>query len=82
MMSFNRTNTTDCPCKDCEDRHSGCHGKCQRFAEWRVKVDERREKERRFYQSNNTISEHHRRQIWRKSRWRNVQTMRRSDKDR
>ena len=22
------------PCKDCEDRHSGCHSKCAKYGEW------------------------------------------------
>lgn len=25
-----------CPCKGCENRHSGCHGKCEAYAEFRV----------------------------------------------
>lgn len=22
------------PCKDCEERHSGCHSKCKKYGEW------------------------------------------------
>lgn len=22
------------PCKDCPDRHQGCHAECARYAEW------------------------------------------------
>ena len=34
----------DCPCKGCETpvRHPGCHGKCERKAEW----DRKKEKDR------------------------------------
>jgi len=23
-----------CPCRDCPDRHIGCHGKCDKYQEW------------------------------------------------
>ena len=23
------------PCKDCTDRHSGCHPKCEKYGEWK-----------------------------------------------
>ncbi len=26
-----------CPCKGCEDRREGCHGKCAEYKEWTVK---------------------------------------------
>ena len=25
---------TSSPCKDCEDRQSGCHSKCEKYGEW------------------------------------------------
>lgn len=34
-----------CPCKGCEDRELGCHGRCGRYAEWRAKADEERAKQ-------------------------------------
>ena len=27
------------PCIDCDDREPGCHGKCDRYKEWRVEFD-------------------------------------------
>lgn len=24
-----------CPCKGCEDRIAGCHGKCENYKEWK-----------------------------------------------
>lgn len=24
------------PCKDCENRQHGCHGKCEKYAEWKA----------------------------------------------
>ena len=32
-----------CPCKDCEERHPACHGKCEKYIEW--KKDEAEKKE-------------------------------------
>ena len=29
------------PCKDCPDRYSGCHAKCERYREFRRELDER-----------------------------------------
>ena len=37
------------PCKDCEKREQGCHGKCQEYIDYRKECDEdieRRNKER------------------------------------
>ena len=31
------------PCKDCEERHVGCHSKCEKYAEFRKEVNEKRE---------------------------------------
>ena len=28
-----------CECKDCDDRYPGCHDKCDRYAEYRKKVE-------------------------------------------
>jgi len=27
------------PCKNCPDRQAGCHGKCEKYAAFRAKVD-------------------------------------------
>ena len=34
------TNRLHSPCKDCTDRAVGCHGKCDKYKDYRVKVDE------------------------------------------
>ena len=34
------------PCKDCKDRHLGCHGECEKykeFKEYRNKINEKRQ---------------------------------------
>ena len=28
------------PCKDCTDRHTACHGSCDRYKEWKMRLDE------------------------------------------
>ena len=32
------------PCKGCQDREVGCHGKCTKYIEWNKQVEEIREK--------------------------------------
>lgn len=27
------------PCKDCTDRHPGCHDKCNGYADWKAKLE-------------------------------------------
>lgn len=38
--------TPQSPCYKCEDRYVGCHGKCNKYADFRILVDECRERER------------------------------------
>lgn len=33
-----------CPCRGCEQRHSGCHAKCVNYEEWRAAMDDKTEK--------------------------------------
>lgn len=40
----------DAPCKGCKERAVGCHGKCERYKEYRRKKDEINEKIRRAKQ--------------------------------
>ncbi len=40
-----------CPCKDCERRSVGCHGKCDDYKEWKNKHDAVRQKERQERQN-------------------------------
>ena len=28
------------PCKDCHERKLGCHGRCEKYQDWKAKVDE------------------------------------------
>ena len=41
------------PCKDCTDRNTACHGSCDRYKEWKLRLDElnkaRREYDRTRY---------------------------------
>lgn len=32
------------PCKDCDKRHSGCHSQCEKYRDWRKKMDDAMEK--------------------------------------
>lgn len=34
------------PCKDCKDRFVGCHSSCDKYKEFRINLDEEREKTR------------------------------------
>ena len=27
-------NPTDCPCKNCKDRHVTCHSECEKYKHW------------------------------------------------
>ena len=31
------------PCKDCTDRHYGCHSTCKKYSEWKNNYEEERE---------------------------------------
>ena len=30
------------PCKECGDRHPGCHGGCEKYKAWREEVDRKK----------------------------------------
>ena len=32
--------STIAPCKDCQDRHQFCHSTCQKYSDWRNKLNE------------------------------------------
>ena len=36
-MNFKRLNEN--PCKECGDRHVGCHSSCSKYKEWRAAAD-------------------------------------------
>lgn len=67
-MTFNRTNISNCPCKDCPDRAPGCHGKCERFLAWQKWNEERRDRERNERRSKDVMSDAKKRAIWKKMR--------------
>ena len=38
------------PCKDCTDRHTACHGSCEKYKEWRDSFrDAKRRSEKERY---------------------------------
>lgn len=30
------------PCKDCEDRHEGCHGGCEKYLGWKEELNNKK----------------------------------------
>ena len=34
------------PCKDCPNRHPGCHGSCEKYQTWRKEWEQLKERER------------------------------------
>ena len=37
------------PCKDCSDRHAGCHAECDRYKQWQI--EHAAEKDARYRQA-------------------------------
>lgn len=37
--------TTKCPCKGCDKRHVGCHGRCSDYSEWSKLREKARQKD-------------------------------------
>ena len=68
-MQFGKYNRTNCPCRNCEDRHQGCHAKCERYGAWRKGIDNLNEKEHEFHKSRDTMSEMNKRRLWRSKRY-------------
>lgn len=71
MMTFNRGNSNNCPCKECPDRvpDPNCHGTCERYKAWRAKMDRIAEAERKRHKNNDTMSEAKRRSLWKGKRY-------------
>lgn len=40
------------PCKECPDRHEACHDTCERFREFRRKLEEAKEKRLEMLRTN------------------------------
>lgn len=58
------------PCKpECPDRKVGCHGNCQRYAEWKAKRAELSAAVRKDRERYGTLSENAQRKMWRDLRW-------------
>ena len=38
------------PCKDCVDRHEACWGKCEKYKEWRKRLDEVNKRRKEYSQ--------------------------------
>ena len=34
------------PCKDCKDRHVGCHGKCEKYLEYKKELQKAKHQEK------------------------------------
>lgn len=34
------------PCKDCKDRHIGCHGKCEKYLEYKKELQKAKHREK------------------------------------
>lgn len=79
-MEWNRENTQGCPCKGCPARYPACHDKCEKFAEWRKKIDAKRNARRLARESADILSTAKKKQMWKKQRYGN-HTMRRRSND-
>ena len=40
-------NITNCPCKDCGDRHLNCHSECKKYKNWVAEKEKLRDKIRK-----------------------------------
>lgn len=60
-----------CPCRGCADRvpEPNCHGRCERYREWKAMLDERNRVVREHKQKNNTMSADKLRTIWNNKRY-------------
>ena len=54
------------PCKDCPDRHQACHDRCEKYKAFAAEL----EKAKKYNNEKNlfTMSDHGRRDIWRRMR--------------
>ena len=68
MSEWNRSQNTRCPCKGCNCRSIGCHGKCEWYIAWKKELDEKNRAEREYRRSKNTINEKNIRKMWREQR--------------
>ena len=67
MMQFQKG---DSPCKHCPDKGCGAyHNRCPDYIAWRKALDEKNEAERRYHQSNDTMSDAKKKANWRSKRY-------------
>jgi len=59
----------ECPCeRACPERNPECHGKCERYNQWRRKKDEELALKNKRHVSSDTMSDAKKRAIWKKMR--------------
>ena len=85
-MGWRTSNRHGCPCGGCPNRLSGerdasCHGSCERYKEWRKKLDAINETARKTNNKADIISEDLKRFLWRKQRYMNQGHFHKAQKD-
>ena len=50
-MSWNtvRHGNVNCPCQGCKDREVGCHGKCEKYKEYKKEIEDYKTKKGKSY---------------------------------
>jgi hypothetical protein len=69
-LSFNG-HANNGPCKGCTERYEACHGKCERYLEWKKKNEKVNDARQAYGRTFDTISESRKRKIWKKKRYGN-----------
>lgn len=49
---------TECPCKECANRKSGCHSACEQYKGWRAEYDEQKQKIKDAREIDKIFAEH------------------------
>ena len=47
-------NNINAPCKECSERHASCHSECEKYKEFRMKVDTDNAKRRKYEWQHNS----------------------------
>lgn len=55
-----RMGTEKCPCKGCEVRSEGCHGKCEAYGKWKESHEEMRNEYLKTIRIANEAKDHYR----------------------
>ena len=48
LLDCFRGDPFDCPCRDCAERHIGCHGNCEGYLSWRDRIQAQHSAERAY----------------------------------